>query len=326
MALDKLIKKLDEVNDTFKYYKDEIANKNTTGERVGPPLNALFDVAALTHSHIVKLGISFQPPISTEAAILTLDDVIKMGPNIAAIYCGMTNEKDSKVMCDEFKSRLVSFFNETVALIDELKMAVERQKKNLTGKKSSESTLACINKVLHQCNNLKELKALGPSGVASQKLASDQNMIKDGINELDEWIKDPNGDDGFGFSDDDDFSDEEGDKEPHDDNDNEVSEEDIELAKDWSKRLVKLEYLLKAIRQRRLKLLSVSILDKVASEANTMCASIDDLVSSFQMSETNTNTMDEIKSSSKRLLDLVHVEDTDDQFSKWVQLFNQHFF
>lgn len=288
-------------------------------ERVDTPLNAIGDIGSLWHAHTTKIAITFKPPVAIKAACQCIDDCSSLVAPLAAAYMGMNDEKDGVLVRQETRSRVYDLLSVQLQFIKELKSVPKEQDTEKAG--SSNATLVSVGEVWEMCNKLKELPKLSLAKLVQYKLSEYSKMIQDGLQDLKDWLEDPDSAD-FDFGDE---SDDEG-----NDTTNETTNEDtIKLATRWTDKLVKLDFLYRSIGKRRCALLSNDSLNTIYSEVDDLSGLIDDLVCSFleKVGHSEIEQLAEIVDSKVRsIVDLVILKDQDDQFVKWIDLFNKNFY
>ncbi|CAN6612061.1 hypothetical protein TRVA0_005S00452 [Trichomonascus vanleenenianus] len=292
---------LDETSTKFKeiiYAKEKVGDNET--ERVERPLNAIADIAKLARAHTTKVGISFRPPVSGKAAQQCVSDLSSLTPLFAAACIGMKDDLDGKVLRIEVRSRLTDLYNTLSMLAKELLSVLDREEKTPTADKdakSDEKTLVSIGQVWECCDALIQLPLLGLGGVIAERLDGFSSMIKDGLNDLEEWIVDPSvmedfldldeEEDTFGIEDEsaDDFASAEGKgKAGGDGNNNDELEEKLELSKHWQLKLRKISVLYGLIKKQRCgpkTPLDTKTLNAIYEHVNDLSASSDDFIASF---------------------------------------------
>lgn len=314
--------KLQGFQDGVEAFQNALYKKGGKYERVEPPLKALCDMAQLVHAHVTKIGIAFKPPVSVKAAGQCVDDCAKVVPLMLAVYLGMDKDKDGDLLCMETRARLQALMSALSAMLIEL-LRVDTSP-DTEESKSADSTLTSIGMVWQTCDHLKSLPTEGLQGVASTKLQEFSGMIQDSLQDIKEWIEDPSSND-FDFDDFDDDDDGQGESEGA----GEPDEELVNLAKKWQDRLVKVDFLYKSIIKRRLKLLQDDDIEKVYACANDLSAKFDDLIGSIMeridIQEIN-DLGKETEDSVRKLVDLVVLREQEDQFVKWIDLFNANFY
>lgn len=252
-------------------------------ERKDNCLAALIDVSKLIRAHTTKIGIAFKPPISRDAAVKCIEDLAKTTPNLAAIFLGMREEIDGSLVVREFESHVKDMYATVKAYVEQLKEAVRSEDDLKTGKRrptshnvSNGGTLVMVGEVWQMCDALENSANKGSTGILQEKIQEFEQIVQDGLEDLEAWIE---GDgDGLDLS----FGDEDSDSD--DDNDKSDGERDEALiteGKLWLSRLKKLGLLLKTTRTQRCRTLSSQEHDSLYTQLRELSAAIDDLIAVF---------------------------------------------
>ncbi|KAA8914135.1 hypothetical protein TRICI_003032 [Trichomonascus ciferrii] len=322
---EELERKLDSFFEMVEQIKKNIYKPSAVeSERVDRPLNAIGDIGSLWHAHTTKIAITFKPPVAIKAACQCIEDCSNLVAPLAAAYMGMSDEKDGVLIRQETRSRIYDLLSVQLQFVKELKAVPKDQDSEKSG--SSNSTLVSVGEVWEMCNKLKELPKLSLAKLVQAKLSEYSKMIQDGLQDLKDWLEDPDAAD-FDFGDEN--SDSEEDNEHNDTNETTTNEDTIKLGERWADKLVKLEFLYRSISKRRCTLLSTETLNTIYTQVDELSGLIDDLVCSFldknDCSEIQ-ELSDTVDTKVKSIVDLVILKNQDDQFVKWVDLFNKNFY
>lgn len=319
---EELERKLDSFDEVVGQIKKNVYRSGAVeSERVDTPLNAIGDIGSLWHAHTTKIAITFKPPVAITAACQCIDDCSGLVAPLAAAYMGMNDEKDGVLVRQEARSRIHDLLSVQQQFIKELKEVPKEQDVEQAG--SSNATLVSVGEVWEMCNRLKTLPKLSLATLVQSKLSEYSKMAQDGLEDLKDWLEDPDGTD---F----DFGDESDDEANETTTTNETTNEDtIKLASRWTDKLVKLDFLYRSISKRRCTLLSTDSLNAIYTQVDELAGLIDDLVCSFLEKSAHSEIQqlaDTVDSKVKSLVDLTVLKDQEDQFVKWIGLFDKNFY
>lgn len=288
--------------------------------RVETPLNAIGDIGSLWHAHTTKIAITFKPPVAITAACQCIDDCSGLVAPLAAAYMGMTDEADGVLVRQETRSRIYDLLAVQMQFIRELRTVPKDQDSAKAG--SANSTLVSVGEVWEMCNRLKELPKLSLAGLVQTRLSEYSKMVQDGLQDLKDWLEDPDAADL-------DFGDEDSDNENETTNETTTNEDTIRLGERWTDKLVKLDFLYRSISKRRCALLSTDALNSIYTQIDELSGLVDDLVCAFLEKSDHSDIQqlaDTVDSKVKSIVDLATLKNQDDQFVKWIDLFNKNFY
>lgn len=199
-----LLEKLSEAQRVLLYYLESVQQESLEPSKVHVPEDELVKVSTLIHSHITKVGIVFKPIILESTYKACSEEVSTLVKNISLLAALMGQfqkslDKYSKLYVSELIKQFKLVINTVNSLFKELVNVLDLEEDSESGER-----LIDVGKVWECCDSLKKLAKDGSSGVLKIKLLESNKLVVDGLEELEEWNKDPQlmNDDPFDFSDD----------------------------------------------------------------------------------------------------------------------------
>lgn len=155
-------------------------------------LDLAHDTASLIKAHSTKLSLLIINKPFTATAINTVLSELIAGPlpGLASAVQICTAAKYTKAMSEELQWRAKKLFVEFGALIKAIPLdgqILSDDAKNGTGKTEGKGSLASTGVVWEACDGVTALKGLGVAGLVIKKAEEYRDLLKDALEELQEW-------------------------------------------------------------------------------------------------------------------------------------------
>lgn len=201
---DQLALKLEEGKQVVTYYLESVLNLSLDSSTVQEPQQELLKVSTLIHSHVTKIGIVFKPVIKETTYNACSEEITTLIKTVSLLASLMrqfqkSEDKYSKLYVFELLQQFKMLAQCINALLGELIHVLD-----LTDDNESGERLVDVGRIWECCDVMKQLSSSGSSGVLNSKLVESNKLVIDGIDELEEWIKNPHMEeenDPFDFSD-----------------------------------------------------------------------------------------------------------------------------
>jgi hypothetical protein len=169
-------------------------------------LNLAHDTASLIRAHSTKLSLLIINKPFTASAIVTVLRELVSGPlpGLASSVEFCDPAKYTKAMSSELQYRAKRVFVEFGALVKTIPLDGEiltNDQKNGTGTEKGKGSLASTGVVWEACDAVIELKKMGVAGLVIKKAEEYKDMLKDTLEELQEWAEEESDDDDEGEAD-----------------------------------------------------------------------------------------------------------------------------
>jgi hypothetical protein len=176
-----------------------ITQLQTTTASSEPPkdnnVNALslaHNTASLIRAHSTKLSLLIiNKPFTTSAINTVLRELVARPlPGLASAIELCHASKYTQAMSSELQYRAKKIFVELGVLVKAIPLdgdILSEDQKNGTGKTEGKGSLASTGVVWEACDAVVELKALGVAGLVIRKAEEYRDLVKDALEELQEW-------------------------------------------------------------------------------------------------------------------------------------------
>ncbi|KAG0649806.1 hypothetical protein D0Z07_3490 [Hyphodiscus hymeniophilus] len=165
---------------------------NDSNTTVVDALNLAHDAASLIRAHSTKLSLLIINKPFTATAITTVLRELVTGPlpGLASSIQLCTAAKYTQAMSEELQWRAKKIFIEFGALVKTIPLDGEilsDDAKNGTGNIEGKGSLASTGVVWEACDGVTALKGLGVAGLMIKKAEEYKDLLKDALEELQEW-------------------------------------------------------------------------------------------------------------------------------------------
>lgn len=288
---------------------------STSAAKVANPLEELSKLVKLIKAHTTKVGIIFKPSTLVKEISTAYNTFQKLSESLT-LMVSVLHQLDPKVISEIFYDELIDvarlMLGSAKTLVHELSQFTEETNENEKGSASANegdegdanevnSRLVSIGQIWSHCDSIGKIISLGLLGVLGQKLKRSIGFIDDGLEDFEEWAKDPQdlGDDPFGFGDDE--------EEEEDDNEDEdealvglsASELDIlsEYATAWVQKFKLIKLLLTSITRSLPEVTSGETIDKIYTTQRKVVANVDKLIAEVTLTMEIGNSCEECANS-----------------------------
>jgi hypothetical protein len=169
------------------------ADKPTNQNNVNA-LTLAHDTASLIRAHTTKLSLLIINKPFTPTAISTVLRELVAGPltGLSSAIELCVAEKYTKAMSTELQYRAGKVFSELRTLVQAIPLdgqILSDDAKNGTGAEKGKGSLAVTGTVWAACDGVIELKTLGIAGLVIKKAEGYRDLLKDALEELQEWAE-----------------------------------------------------------------------------------------------------------------------------------------
>lgn len=157
-------------------------------------LDLAYDAASLIRAHTTKLSLLILNKPFTASAISTVLRELVDGPlpGLASATELCTADRYTKVMSTELQYRTKKVLADLGTLVQAIPLDGEilnDDAKNGTGPEKGKGILAVTGTIWEACDGIIELKKLGVAGLVIQKAEGYRDLLKDALEELQEWAE-----------------------------------------------------------------------------------------------------------------------------------------
>ncbi|KAG9229987.1 hypothetical protein BJ875DRAFT_386164 [Amylocarpus encephaloides] len=169
--------------------------KSSASSSDGADIDAIslsHDSASLIRAHSTKISLLIINKPFTASAITTVLRGLVAGPlpGLASAVELCEAAKYTKAMSKELQWRAKNVFSELATLVRTIPLdgkVLTTNQKNGTGNAAGKGSLACAGVVWEACDAVMELKNLGVAGLMIKKAEEYRDLVKDALEELQEW-------------------------------------------------------------------------------------------------------------------------------------------
>lgn len=168
----------------------------------GNALDLAHDTASLIRAHTTKLSLLIINKPFTPTAISTILRELVAGPlpGLASAIELCTAGQYTKAMSTELQYRARKVFSDLGTLVQAIPLngqILSDDAKNGTGTEKGKGSLAITGTIWEACDGVMELKSLGVAGLVIKKVEEYKDLLKDALEELQEWaVEESDGEDG----------------------------------------------------------------------------------------------------------------------------------
>ncbi|CAH2353623.1 hypothetical protein CLIB1423_11S03950 [[Candida] railenensis] len=265
-------------------------NSSTSAAKVANPLEELSKLVKLIKAHTTKVGIIFKPSTLVKETSTAYNTFQKLSESIT-LMVSVLHQLEPKVISDIFYDELIDvarlLLGSAKTLVHELsqfteEIGAEENEGDEGDDNEVNSRLVSIGQIWSHCDSIGKIISLGSLGVLGQKLKRSIGFIDDGLEDFEEWAKDPQdlGDDPFGFGDDEEEEEDENEEDDGAPSGLSASELDIlsEYSTAWVQKFKLIKLLLTSITRSLPELTSGETVDKIYSTQRKVVANVDKLI------------------------------------------------
>lgn len=197
-------------------FRNEKELSKIKAAEVGSPFDEFLKLISLIRAHTTKVGIVFKPHTwdkEPEAAFNALESLSKSVIFLLSLCSQLKPTMISRLFHTEVIDATRSLIDSIYSLSTELLALVHQEntksdtfaeaKEMRQADDESNIRLISVGKIWSNCDSLEELVKGGSLGVLTKKLKQSLALVNDGLDEFEEWSKDPDAfeddDDPFGF-------------------------------------------------------------------------------------------------------------------------------
>lgn len=188
---------------TLAFKPNNDPKKEIKASSVPNPIDEVKKLTALIKAHTTKVGIIFKGELlnqDSQAAFNTLQQLSETVGLEVSVMAQLCPEDVSRIFYDEIMTRFMAILHAHIGFVDQLQHIEQGHKPAET-----EGRLVSVGKVWSSCDDLTNLINQGRLGLLSYKFNQSIGVINDGLDDFEEWSKDPYiSEDPFGSDDDDD--------------------------------------------------------------------------------------------------------------------------
>lgn len=269
--------------------------------QVEDPLREIIKLTKLIKAVTTKVGIVFAPQNILKPSDAAHDTVAELSRTFVFLTSALSQlspEKVSSLFHTEIAAKSKDLIDTASKFADELDQILntkdEKSGEYLDEPDTVNPRLISVGKVWLLCDSIGDFIEKGSLKYLQLKTTLNISLIEDGLDEFEEWIKNPqdfDDEDPFGLEDD--FSDEEAPSESKNESDDEAGNEDIvKFGELWLKQLKLVKLLFLSINKSLPSVASGSVIDEIYTTENAISRSVDKLIVELMM---NKELNDEVK-------------------------------
>ncbi|PSK37846.1 hypothetical protein C7M61_003091 [Candidozyma pseudohaemuli] len=261
--------------------------------QVEDPLREIIKLTKLIKAQTTKVGIVYAPKNILKQSDAVHDTVAELSKTFVFLISALSQlspEKVSSLFYTEVAAKSKDLIETAEAFAEELELILknteEEDEEAQTNADTVNPRLLSVGKMWLLCDGIGEFIEKGNIKFLQLKTTLNISLIEDGLDEFEEWVKNPqdmDDDDPFGL--DDDFSDEEApaDDKEADSGDEADNEDIIKFGELWLKQLKLVKLLFLSINKSLPSVTSGSVIDEIYATENSIVRCVDKLVVELMM-------------------------------------------
>lgn len=285
---------LDSFEEATQFWINSLSDISTFSEikaaKVSDPINELNKLVKLIKAHTTKVGIIFKPENLRKEVNPAFNTLLKLSETLVltvSVIVQIDSAKISKLFYNEIVEQLKQLLESNNRFAKELKLIFEDDEdvseQSESKKNEMDGRLVSVGRVWSNCDSLVQLLTEGNLALLTNKIKQSILLLEDGFEEFAEWTENPEemNDDPFGFSDEEDFTDDEEEATPPVMNGHKVTEDDKELikyAKKWLKKIELVKLLIASFKKSLPKSTPGDSIDEIYTIQNHLVSLIDKFI------------------------------------------------